>query len=162
MSKTRLTTKTRNYGLPSFLNENLGVGIGFDRWMNMLDDGPFESTNRSYPPYNIVRLSDDSFRIEVALAGFASEDVKVLKDGNRLKISGEKPDVISDDSQDGDLVQVPEYIYQGIGSRPFSREFVLAEHVEVESARFNNGVLEVILNREVPEAMRPKTIEIQS
>ena len=123
--------------------------VGFDRQMEMLENMGARST--SYPPYNIIKLDEDNFKIEVALAGFTLKDVTVevqppstlVIEGNR----GEEPN--------------REYMHKGIGGRAFRQQFALAEYVVVDGAEFKNGILTVSLSRELPEEQRVKKITIK-
>jgi molecular chaperone IbpA len=123
-------------------------GIGFD---NMFDELMRMNAQQSlnYPPYNIVKQTDDTFFIEVATAGFGEGEVTVNLDNRVLTIKGEKSE---------DLVA--EYLHKGISTRDFVREFTLAEHVEVVSATQQDGILTIQLERIVPEEKKPKTIAI--
>jgi molecular chaperone IbpA len=104
-----------------------------------------------YPPYNIARTGDDTFRISIAVAGFGPGDLSITAQQNLLTVSGRKSEPEKED-----------YIYQGISARAFERRFSLADHVEVAEATCNNGMLQVDLVRRVPEAMKPRRIEIGS
>jgi len=124
--------------------------IGFDRFARMLDDmSAFEAP--TYPPYNIERVGDDEYRITMAVAGFGPDDLNIELNQNTLTISGKK----SDRSDNGG-----EVLHQGIASRAFERRFQLADFVEVRGADLENGLLHVTLKREIPEAMKPRTIPI--
>jgi molecular chaperone IbpA len=122
--------------------------IGFDRLFDLID-----STQRSgeehYPPYDIERLGEDRYQISLALAGFAPDEITVTAEQNVLSIEGRKADK-----------EQREYIYQGISTRHFKRQFNLADYVQVKAARFDNGLLRIELLREVPEAMKPRSIPI--
>jgi len=144
MNKT-LTTRT----LPGFLNER---GIGFDRMFNMIDDAVAYTGNTTYPPYNVIQLNEDDYLVELALAGFTLDDLEITQDGNKLRVEGRKPEIENDE---------PNYLHRGISARAFTREFVLAEHVTVEDATFENGIMSVKLHRDLPEAMKPRQIKIQ-
>ena len=128
--------------------------IGFDRFANAFDAARRASeTVDSFPPYNIEKTGDDAYRITMAVAGFGPEDLHVeVKDGVLFVTgSGTKDDV--------DGVQ---YLYRGIARRAFERRFQLADYVEVKSANLINGLLSVELQRELPEAMKPRSIPIGS
>ncbi len=125
--------------------------IGFDRMASLLDNLARDS-KPSYPPYNIELVEDNRYRITMAVAGFAEEDLEITTEQNTLVIAGR---------QDG-REEKREYLYQGIAERNFERKFQLAEHVRVESARLENGLLHVELKREIPEAMKPRRIAIDS
>ena len=141
---TRLTT----LDLPQFHKAT----IGFDRLFNELEFVNRSNTNgQGYPPYNIAQINEDEFMISVAVAGFGMDNLEITKDGNQLKIEGTAP-------KGEDEVN---YLHKGIGGRNFRREFTLAEHVEVQGASLELGMLNVHLIREIPEALKPKTIEIR-
>ncbi|MFN4143876.1 Hsp20 family protein [Aestuariivirga sp.] len=124
--------------------------VGFDRLARMLDEAStFEAP--SYPPYNIERLSEDEYRITMAVAGFAPEDINVEVKGNALTVSGKKAEKTD---------QKGEFLHQGIASRAFERRFQLADHVQVNGAGMENGLLHISLKREVPEALKPRTIPV--
>ncbi len=125
--------------------------VGFDRLTRLLDSaGRLDDGAYSYPPYNIEQTGDDSYRIVMAVAGFGEGDLSLTQQGNSLLISGkqEKP---ADEAK---------YLYRGIAGRAFERRFELADHIKVVGAKLINGVLSVELSREIPEAMKPRTIKI--
>ena len=125
--------------------------IGFDRLFNELERGFANSPNSNgYPPYNIVQINDDEYMISIAVAGFGMDNLDITKDGKILRIEGTSP-------KGGENVN---YLHKGIGGRNFRREFTLADHVEVESAGLDLGMLNVHLKRVVPEELQPKRIEI--
>ena len=129
--------------------------VGFDRVFSMLDQfGGTEGSVSSYPPYNIERSGENTFRISVAVAGFTEADLSIEAKENRLTIRGEKQ--TNDEEKTGDV------LYQGIAERTFERIFQLADHVEVKGASLENGLLNVDLVREIPEAMKPRAIPITS
>jgi molecular chaperone IbpA len=103
-----------------------------------------------YPPYNIAQINEDEFMISLAVAGFGMDNLEITKDGDQLKIEGTAP-------KGDDEVK---YLHKGIGGRNFRREFTLADHVKVVDATLDLGMLNVHLKREVPEALKPKTIKI--
>ena len=124
--------------------------VGFDRLARMLDEvSTFEAP--AYPPYNIERLGEDEYRITIAVAGFSAADVVIEIKGNALTVSGKKAE-----KSEGKT----EYLHQGIAGRAFERRFQLADHVEVKGAEMDNGLLHLSLKREIPEAMKPRTIAI--
>lgn len=141
----KITTRT----LPGFLNER---GIGFDRMFDMIDEAVGYAGTQTYPPYNLYSTSEDDFVVEVAVAGFTMDDLEITQDGNKLTLAGNQA------LEDG---VTPTYIHKGISARSFKRDFVLAEHVTVEGAELKNGILSVSLRRELPEAMKPRTIDIK-
>ncbi|ADZ69284.1 Hsp20 family protein [Polymorphum gilvum] len=122
--------------------------VGFDRLFSMLDQ--MNSDAPSYPPYNIERTGENAYRISMAVAGFADKDLSVEAKEHVLTVKGEKP--AEEDGRD--------VLYRGIASRAFERRFQLAEFVRVEGAHLENGLLHIDLVREVPEAMKPRRIEI--
>ncbi len=126
--------------------------VGFDHLSRMLDAAQRLDDNAvSYPPYNIEKLSDDDYRITMAVAGFAEDELDVTVHGHTLIISGKTR---RDDAQ-------VQYLHRGIAGRPFERRFELADFIRVEGAGLVNGLLHVELKREVPEQMKPRTINIQ-
>lgn len=125
--------------------------IGFDRFGSLLDQlASFEGETPSYPPYNIERVGENDYRISMAVAGFGEGDLSIEVKENTLSIRGEKT-----------AEQEPaNYLHRGIASRSFERRFQLADHVVVKGATLENGLLHVDLVRELPEAMKPRTIPI--
>jgi molecular chaperone IbpA len=123
--------------------------IGFDHLADLVDASLRQATDDNYPPYNIERSSEDHYRITLALAGFAPEDVTLTAEQNTLTIEGKKG---AKDER--------EYLYQGIAARPFRRVFNLADYVQVREAAFKDGLLTIDLAREIPEAMKPRRIAI--
>jgi molecular chaperone IbpA len=122
--------------------------IGFDRLFELLNTQAADGAD-NYPPYDIVRTGEDSFRISLAVAGFAPSDITVTAQQNLLTVVGRKAEP-----------ENAQYLYQGISARSFERRFNLADHVEVESATFENGMLQVSLVRKIPEAMKPRRVDI--
>jgi len=125
--------------------------VGFDRLFNLLDESARWSGEDHYPPYNIERIGEDHYWISLALAGFSPDEVTITADQNVLTVEGRKSD--KHDHQ---------YLYQGISARPFRRVFNLADYVQVKGASFEGGLLKIELVREVPEAMKPRRIAINS
>jgi molecular chaperone IbpA len=129
--------------------------VGFDRMFSLLDQlGGVEGSAPSYPPYNIERNGENAFRISVAVAGFTDADLSIEAKENMLTIRGEKQP--NDEEKTGDV------LYKGIAERTFERGFQLADYVVVKGARLENGLLHVDLEREIPEAMKPRAIPIAS
>ena len=127
--------------------------VGFDRMMNLLDNaGRFESAP-TYPPYNIEKLGESEYRISMAVAGFSEEDLDVTVKENSLVITGRQDKAEADEGR---------YLHRGIATRAFERRFELADHIQVSGARIENGLLHVDLVREIPEAMKPRSIKIES
>ena len=126
--------------------------VGFDRLFSMLDNVAGYDAGSSYPPYNIERTGENAYRITLAVAGFAENDISIEAKQNTLTVKGEKQP--KTDEKKGEV------LYQGIAARAFERVFQLAEHVEVKGAALENGLLHVDLIRQVPEAMKPRRIAI--
>lgn len=126
--------------------------VGFDRLASMLDTA-FRSETHSpgYPPYNIEVLDDTRYAITLAVAGFDRRELEIEVEGGVLTVSGKKAE---EDKRD--------YLYRGIANRAFERKFTLAEHVEVSGAELENGLLTIRLVKEVPEAMKPRRIDIDT
>jgi len=126
--------------------------VGFDRLFSMLDNVAGYDAGSTYPPYNIERTGENAYRITLAVAGFAENDISIEAKQNTLTIKGEKQTKTDE--------KKAEVLYQGIAARAFERVFQLAEHVEVKGAALENGLLHVDLVRQVPEAMKPRRIAI--
>jgi molecular chaperone IbpA len=127
--------------------------VGFDRMLSLLDQpGGVEGSVPSYPPYNIERTGENTYRISVAVAGFSQADLSIEAKENRLTIRGARQP----------KEKTADVLYLGIAARAFERSFQLADHVAVEGASLDNGLLHVELVREIPEAMKPRTIPITS
>ena len=140
-------TKITSFDLTSFYRNTVGIDRLFDRITNQIDS----AAAGNYPPYDIVRISDDSYEIRVAAAGFRQGEIEVEFHEGRLTIQG------------GHATEVQpevEYLHHGISNRGWVRQFTLADYVEVKSAHMLDGILTVRLERRVPEALRPKKIEI--
>jgi molecular chaperone IbpA len=129
-------------------------GIGFDNIFDELLRINAQQTNTNYPPYNIVKHSEDAFAIELAVAGFREGDIKITLEKNVLTIKGEQ--TASLDELEKDI----EYVHRGISARNFDRIFTLADYVEVIGAKAENGILSIELERQVPEEQKPKTVAI--
>ena len=125
--------------------------VGFDRLFDLIDSSLSVAGDDNYPPYNIERTGEDIYRISLALAGFTSEEVTVTAEQNMLTVEGRRGEKSEH-----------QYLYQGISSRPFRRQFSLADYVQVQGASFKDGLLQIDLEREVPEAMKPRRIAIKS
>jgi molecular chaperone IbpA len=128
------------------------TAIGFDRLARLMDSalsGPDAST---YPPYNIEKTGDDTYRLTMAVAGFRPEDLDITVKENTLVVSGR----VSGEANKGEV------LYRGIAGRAFERRFVLADHIVVEGADMQNGLLHVGLKRVVPEALKPRKVAIGS
>lgn len=130
--------------------------VGFDRLSRMLETGMLSDQASAYPPYNIVKLSDDEYRITMAVAGFGDNDIEIVSQENQLTVSGR----ISGKDDSGNNAVT--YLHRGIAERAFERRFQLADHIKVTTADLSNGLLTITLVREVPEAMKPRKIDIIS
>jgi molecular chaperone IbpA len=127
--------------------------VGFDRLVSLLDQmAGYDGQGSAYPPYNIERTGENSYRITLAVAGFAEPELSIEAKENTLTVRGEKPQ--AKDENKGEV------LYQGIAARAFERAFQLADFVEVKGATLENGLLHVDLVREIPEKMKPRQIRI--
>jgi molecular chaperone IbpA len=126
--------------------------VGFDRLANLLDSTMGDVSQQTYPPYNIEKTGEDSYRITVAVAGFAEDELSIEARDGQLIIAGKKAETKDEKT----------YLHQGIAARSFERRFELAEHVRAQAAKTENGLLHVDLVREIPEALKPRRIEISS
>ena len=122
--------------------------IGFDGLPSLLS-AALEREDSGYPPYNIEKLGEDQYRIVMAVAGFGQEDIELIQTNHRLTVKGRVKET-------GDKA----FLYRGIAGRAFSRDFDLADHVEVVEASIDPGLLAIMLKRELPEALRPRVIKI--
>lgn len=125
--------------------------IGFDRMASLLDSVARDA-KPSYPPYDIEQVDENQYRITMAVAGFTEAQLEITSEQNTLLIRGRQED-------DGEQRN---FLHRGIAARNFERKFQLAEHVKVVSAKLENGLLHVALEREIPEAMKPRKITIES
>jgi molecular chaperone IbpA len=127
--------------------------IGFDRMMQLFEDATrlVEDGESSYPPYNIEKVGDDSYRITMAVAGFGESDLSITQQANSLLVAGRKQ---------GD--ENSQYLHHGLAARAFNRRFDLADFIKVTGASLVNGLLSIDLVREVPEAMKPRSITIEN
>jgi len=140
-------TRLQTFDLPNWHRQT----VGFDRLFNEIERQFSNSQATGYPPYNIEQIEDDKYMISVAVAGFTMEDLDITQEGNNLTISGNKPEL-------SDRL----YLHKGIANRNFLREFTLADHVEVDEASLDLGMLNISLFRNVPEALQPKKIAIKT
>jgi len=127
--------------------------IGFDRLFDMLEANARQATTENYPPFNLERLADDRYRITLAVAGFSRDEIEITAQQNMLLVTGKK---------DENATSTGAFLHIGIANRSFERRFELADFVRVDDARLNDGLLTIDLVREVPEAMKPKTIAIKT
>ena len=125
--------------------------IGFDRMFDrLLDDSLVTTTN--YPPYNIVKMDDTNYAIQIAVAGFGKDDIEIETKENTLSIKSKEK---------GDVVDETTYLHKGISNRAFKRTFTISDDVVVRGATFENGLLNVELERIIPEEKKPRLIEIK-
>jgi molecular chaperone IbpA len=134
-------------------------GIGFDNIFDELMRVNQQQTNTNYPPYNILKHDEDHFAIEVAVAGFREGDINITVEKNVLTVKGEQVQEL-EETDESVSVPKPEYLHRGISARNFIRTFTLADHVEVINATIENGILNIELERQVPEEQKPKTVAI--
>jgi len=139
----------RSYDLNPFYRST----VGFDRLFSLLDQAASEASP-GYPPYNIERTGETTYRISVAVSGFSEGELSIVAKENTLTIKGEKSS-----NENGTKAEV---LYRGIAARAFERAFQLADFVQVKNASLENGLLHVDLVREIPEAKKPRSIPISS
>jgi len=123
--------------------------VGFDRLFDLAQAAAQHAGEDNYPPYNIERLGEDSYLISLAVAGFSPDEISITAEQNVVTIEGNKPEKAE-----------REFLYRGISTRHFKRQFNLADYVQVKNASFDNGLLQIELVREIPEAMKPRKIAI--
>ena len=127
--------------------------VGFDRLFDMLENSSFgQGQQENYPPFDLVKEGDNQFRIELAVAGFKPDEIDITAQQNVLIVSGRKAEESEQKGSD--------YIYRGIANRSFERRFALADHIQVRGADLKDGLLAIELVREIPEAMKPRKIDI--
>ena len=126
--------------------------VGFDRLFDMLENGNMGGTQENYPPFDLIKEGENEYRIELAVAGFKPDELDITAQQNVLIVSGRKVEETED--------KKPDYIYRGIANRSFERRFALADHIQVRGADMKDGLLSIELKREIPEAMKPKKINI--
>ena len=127
------------------------TSVGFDRLASMMSSATRQDQGNSYPPYNIRTMGEDHYQITMAVAGFSEDEIDITTEQNRLVVTGNRAD---------EKEEQGEYLHRGIATRSFERRFNLADHVKVISASLENGLLHIDLERELPEAMKPRTIKI--
>jgi molecular chaperone IbpA len=129
------------------------TAIGFDRLARTLESARAQGAETNgYPPYNIEKTGEDTYVLTMAVAGFAPADLEIVVRDNALTVAGRAPQ-----AEDG-----RSFLHRGIAGRAFERRFVLADHIVVDGARLENGLLELALRRVVPEALKPRRVEIQA
>lgn len=127
--------------------------LGFDNLFDNFEQRFANQINNNYPPYNILKKSEDSYELELAVTGFIPEEITVEVDQNQLVVKGQRS---RDD--DADI----QYLHRGLATRDFTRSWTLAEHMVVGEGRIKNGVLTVELTREVPEALKPRVLKLKA
>ena len=127
--------------------------VGFDRLANLLENAARSSQDSGYPPYNIETLGENAYRIEIAVAGFTPDELNIEVKENLLTVTGRK-------SANDDVVPQKTYLHRGLAERDFERRFQLADYVVVTDANLVNGLLTITLKRELPEALKPRRVEI--
>ena len=127
--------------------------VGFDRLFDMLESSSQGQGQENYPPFDLIRLDENEYRIELAVAGFKPDEIDITAQQNVLLVSGRKKDE-AEEGKDNN------YIYRGIATRSFERRFALADHIQVRGADLKDGLLSIELKREIPEAMKPRKISI--
>jgi molecular chaperone IbpA len=127
--------------------------VGFDRLFDMLENSTTGQTQENYPPFDLIKLGDNDYRIELAVAGFKPDEIDITAQQNVLIVSGRKSEESEKEGND--------YIYRGIATRSFERRFALADHIQVKGADLKDGLLAIELVREIPEAMKPRKIDIR-
>lgn len=146
-----MTTLHRNFDLAPLFRQ----AVGFDSLGRMVETAlKLEQTAPNYPPYNIEKKANDSYRITLAVAGFTATDLSIVAQENTLVISGQQAKEDPADEQN--------FLHRGIAARAFERRFQIADHVKVTGARLENGLLHIDLIREVPEAAKPRSIAIET
>lgn len=127
--------------------------VGFDRLANLLESAARTSQEGGYPPYNIETTGENAYRIEIAVAGFSPDELNIEVKENLLTVSGRK-------TANDDAATQKTYLHRGLAERDFERRFQLADYVVVTDANLSNGLLSIALKRELPEALKPRRIEI--
>ncbi len=126
--------------------------VGFDRLFDMIESTARSELSDGYPPFDLEKDGEEGYRITLAVAGFRPDEIEVVAQQNQLIVTGKRKDEESGDTE--------RYLFRGIASRAFERRFQLADFIQVRSAQFENGLLTILLEREIPEAMKPRKIEI--
>ena len=132
----------------------LRTAIGFDRFTRLLDGARVQSEGQAYPPYNIEVTGEDSYVLTMAVAGFGPDDIDLVVKDDTLLVTGKHAPQPEGEQR--------RFIHRGIAGRAFERRFALADHLVVQGARIENGLLHVALKREVPEALKPRRIAIEA
>lgn len=132
--------------------------VGFDRLASLLDTVNRGEEQVSYPPYNIEKLGEDSYRISMAVAGFGESELEIMVKDTSLVVAGKKTKTEETGNGNGE----GSFLYRGIAQRAFERRFDLADHIKVTGAKLENGLLHIDLVREIPEAKKPRTVRIET
>jgi molecular chaperone IbpA len=125
--------------------------VGFDRIFDDMERRFANQLTTNYPPYNIYKRSENLYDIAIAVTGFDKDEISVQVEANELSIKGERKETTE---------QEPEYLYRGLALRDFERTFTLAEHMKVRKAEIKNGILNITIEREIPEEMKPRVIDV--
>ena len=144
-----LLAKYNTGNIDKFLNDIEKYSIGMDEWFNRFDTVHESTTN--YPPYNLIKESETEFRLELALAGYKKEDIRVYTEWNKLSIEAVKKEKTQD---------TVEYLHNGLAKRAFTRTWTLSDDVKVSDVKFEDGLLVIKLNRVIPEHQKRKVYEI--
>ena len=126
--------------------------VGFDRLFDMLENSATSQNQENYPPFDLIKTGENDYRIQLAVAGFKPEEIDITAQQNVLIVTGKKAVESEDRGSD--------YVYRGIATRSFERRFGLADHIQVKGADLKDGLLSIELVREIPEAMKPRKIDI--
>ena len=145
-------TRITSLDLNPFYRNSIGFNSLFDRITENID-----ASAQSYPPYNLIRQNDENYLIEMAASGFQKPDINITLENGTLTISGTTIKKVDGEDEANGV----EYLHRGLAGRNFERTFNLAEHVEVKNAELKNGILTIHLIKNIPEAMKPKTIQIK-
>ena len=128
--------------------------VGFDRLFDMLENSSVGQGQENYPPFDLIKEGENEYRIQLAVAGFKPDEIDITAQQNVLIVSGRKSDETDEKGAD--------FIYRGIANRSFERRFALADHIQVRGADLKDGLLSIELVREIPEAMKPRKINVGS
>lgn len=131
--------------------------IGFDTMFDTLDRKFANSLGTNYPPYNVLKHDENDYEIQIAVTGFEKSEINVEVEQNTLTVKAEKLDVVS---EEGNEEEGPDYLHRGLATRDFTRQFTLAEHMEVTGAEIKNGMLLVKIHRNIPESAKPRVVDI--
>lgn len=126
--------------------------VGFDRLFDMLENSGFGNGGENYPPFDLVKKGENDYQIDLAVAGFKPDEIDITAQQNVMIVTGRKKEEADNKGSD--------YVYRGIATRSFERRFALADHIQVRGADLRDGMLSIELVREIPEAMKPKKINI--